>query len=80
MERLFELLTEISIDPLKQAAFLRDPALVAQDAGLTPEECDLLVRRAGAERDRAIARGPFARCTFITDPGPDPLPDPDPPA
>ena len=38
MERLFDLLTQLSIDPGKQQAYAEDPEGVLDQAGLTPEE------------------------------------------
>ena len=77
MERLFNLLTELSIDPIKQEAFTRDPAGAATKAGLSAEEQALL---AHWRRDQpGAAGGPWAKAAFCLDPGPDPNPDPDPP-
>lgn len=77
MERMFELLTDLTIDPFKQEAFRRDPAAFLKDAGVTPEEAALL-SELGAAPAESIANGAWARCAGCVDPGPDPFPDPDP--
>ncbi|WP_433937460.1 hypothetical protein AB3662_22785 [Sorangium cellulosum] len=75
MDRLFDLLTELSIDPFKQAAFVAN----RQDALLTDEERAAL-RQPGAPEEQAAAHGgAWTRCAGIFDPGPDPEEDPDPP-
>jgi hypothetical protein len=79
MERLFDLLTELSVDPFKQQAFARDPEAFAASFGLGEEErAALSALRAGAP-----SAGPpglsWSRAMTCVDPGPDPMPDPDPP-
>jgi|SRR6185436_12898342 len=75
MDHLFELLTELSIDPFKLAAFVAD----RQDQALTDEDRATLARSSSPEAQAAIAGGAWSRCALITDPGPDPEEDPDPP-
>ncbi|WP_437292046.1 hypothetical protein [Sorangium sp. So ce406] len=75
MDRLFELLTELSIDPFKQAAFMAD----RQDELLTDEERAALRQPGAPEGQAAIAGGAWTRCAGLLDPGPDPEEDPDPP-
>ncbi|XYH92285.1 hypothetical protein ACMHYB_30935 [Sorangium sp. So ce1128] len=75
MDRLFDLLTELSIDPFKHAAFVAD----RQDELLTDEERAALRQPGPPEAQAAIAGGAWARCALIADPGPDPDEDPDPP-
>lgn len=77
MERMFELLTDLTIDPFKQEAFRRDPASFMKDAGLTPEEAARFSELGGLPGE-LIAKGAWARCAAAVDPGPDPCPDPDP--
>ncbi|WP_437330863.1 hypothetical protein [Sorangium sp. So ce381] len=75
MDRLFKLLTELSVDPFEHAAFTTG----GQDAGLTDEERTALVRSRSPEAQAEIAGGAWSRCAWIADPGPDPDEDPDPP-
>ncbi|WP_437642009.1 hypothetical protein [Sorangium sp. So ce854] len=75
MDRLFDLLTELSIDPFKQAAF----AANRQHELLTEEERAALRQPGPPEAQGAIAGGAWTRCAGIFDPGPDPEDDPDPP-
>ncbi|KYF74049.1 hypothetical protein BE17_21020 [Sorangium cellulosum] len=75
MDRLFDLLTELSIDPFKQAAFVAD----RQDELLTEEERAALRQPGPPGAQGAIAGGAWTRCAGIFDPGPDPEDDPDPP-
>ncbi|WP_437301767.1 hypothetical protein [Sorangium sp. So ce388] len=78
MDHLFKLLTELSIDPFKQAAQVAD----RQAALLIDEERARLEQPGSPEVRAAIAGGAWSRCAFILDPGPDPEPeeddDPDP--
>jgi hypothetical protein len=75
MNRLFDLLTELSIDPWKHAAFVAD----RQDEALTEEERAAIARALSPEAQAAIAGGAWSRCAGLFDPGPDPEEDPDPP-
>ncbi|WP_437564547.1 hypothetical protein [Sorangium sp. So ce542] len=74
MNRLFDLLTELSIDPFKQAALAAD----RQAELLTDEERAALAQPGSPEAQAAIAGGAWSRCAFILDPGPDPQEDEDP--
>ncbi|WP_437738429.1 hypothetical protein [Sorangium sp. So ce1335] len=76
MDHLFNLLTELSIDPFKQAAQVAD----RQADLLTDEERAALEQPGSPEVQTAIAGGAWTRCAFILDPGPDPeeSDDPDP--
>jgi hypothetical protein len=77
---MFELLTELSVDPFTHDAFLRDPEGVAAAAGLSLEERAALFGFRRDDGDPAIANGVWARCACCADPGPDPEPNPDPSA
>ena len=77
MENMFELLTNLSIDPFAQEAFRRDPEAFMKDSGLTTGEMARFLDLAGSQSE-GIAKGTFARCAAAVDPGPDPVPDPDP--
>ncbi|KYF76010.1 hypothetical protein BE11_03480 [Sorangium cellulosum] len=74
MDHLFDLLTELSIDPFKQDALAAD----RQKALLTGEERAALEQPGSPEVQAAIAGGAWSRCAFILDPGPDPDEDEDP--
>ncbi|WP_437617422.1 hypothetical protein [Sorangium sp. So ce1151] len=74
MDHLFDLLTELSIDPFRQAASVAD----RQHELLTDEERAALEQPGSPELQTAIAGGAWARCAFILDPGPDPEEDEDP--
>ncbi|MGK3993467.1 hypothetical protein [Sorangium sp. So ce1024] len=73
MNHLFDLLTELSIDPFKQAAFVAE----RQYELLTEEEQAALRQPVAPEAQASIAGGAWARCAFVLDPGPDPDDDPD---
>ena len=73
MDHLFYLLTELSIDPFKQAAFVAD----RQDELLTDEERAALEQPGSPEVQAAIAGGAWTRCASLLDPGPDPEEDED---
>ncbi|WP_438021211.1 hypothetical protein WMF18_19990 [Sorangium sp. So ce315] len=68
MDHLFNLLTELSIDPFKQAAQAVDRLAEL----LTDEERAILEQPDSPEVQAAIARGGWSRCTSLLDPGPDP--------
>ncbi|WP_437301768.1 hypothetical protein [Sorangium sp. So ce388] len=68
MNRLFDLLTELSIDPFKQAAAVAD----WQDELLTDEERTALEQPGSPEVQAAIAGGAWTQCALLADPGPDP--------
>ncbi|MRG92327.1 hypothetical protein [Polyangium spumosum] len=72
---LFDLLTQLSVDPFKFEALLRDPAKVMAEAGLSPAEQALIERRLQGESHAAT---PPVRGAFVWDPGDDPDPNPDP--
>ncbi|WP_437292042.1 hypothetical protein [Sorangium sp. So ce406] len=68
MDHLFNLLTELSIDPFKQAAQAVDRSAEL----LTDEERAGLEQPGSPEVQAAIAGGAWSRCAFVLDPGPDP--------
>ncbi|WP_437651087.1 hypothetical protein [Sorangium sp. So ce362] len=74
MDHLFDLLTELSIDPFKQTALMAD----RQDELRTDEERAALEQRGSPEVQAAIAGGAWTRCAGLLDPGPDPSEDEDP--
>jgi hypothetical protein len=72
---LFDLLAELSVDPLKCEALLRDPAKFMAAAGLSPADQAILERRLQGQGSVA---SPPVRGAFVWDPGDDPDPNPDP--
>ncbi|WP_437878897.1 hypothetical protein [Sorangium sp. So ce513] len=68
MDHLFNLLTELSVDPFMQAAQAVDRSAEL----LTDEERAGLEQPASPEVQAAIAGGAWSRCAFVLDPGPDP--------
>ncbi|KYF74051.1 hypothetical protein BE17_21030 [Sorangium cellulosum] len=75
MDRVFKLLTKLSVDPFEHAAFTAR----GQEAALTDEGRAALGRARSPEAQAEIAGGAWSRCAWIADPGPDPDEDPDPP-
>ncbi|WP_437738431.1 hypothetical protein [Sorangium sp. So ce1335] len=75
MDRLFKLLTELSVDPFAHAAFTAG----GPDTALTNEERAAIARSRSPDAQAEIAGGAWSRCAWIGDPGPDPDEDPDPP-
>jgi hypothetical protein len=80
MDQIFELLTELSIDPFLHETFVRDPRDILLRAGLAPEDPAALARAAGVGGSGILAEGAWERCALLVDPGFDPLDDPDPPS
>ena len=73
-ERVFELLTELSIDPFKQEALRREPEAVLARAGISEPERRMMDRWLQADAAGLQRRS----SAFFADPGDDPTPDPDP--
>lgn len=78
MNNLMHFLKDLATNPGKQHAFMIEPDVVMNEAGLS--ETDKQVLRSGDPRtiSTALADEHLAALTF-GDPGPDPAPDPDPP-
>lgn len=72
MNSVSQMLTELSIDPFRLEDFLRDPAPLVGAAGITPEGLPRLMFPSKSLPDET-----WERCASCTDPGYDPLPDPD---
>lgn len=78
MDQMFELLTELSIDPFLNEAFMRDSRDILLQAGLSAEDPTALAR---ATRDgAALTQGAWQHCAVLVDPGFDPIEDTDPPS
>jgi hypothetical protein len=79
MSNLFRFLTDLATDPKRQQMFAHNPGAVMEIAGLSEVEQTWL--KSG---DKAKVAANFANecqqlAVIVGDPGPDPLPDPDPP-
>ena len=75
MDRLFEVMTELSIDPVRFEAFSREPARHLAEAGLSAEE--QLMVLGWLQGQRRINGNAMGMAAVLFDPGDDPLPDPD---
>ncbi|GAB4559039.1 MAG: hypothetical protein Tsb0020_04510 [Haliangiales bacterium] len=73
MDRMIEILDDLSCDPFRRDAFLRAPRAVMAEAGLSPTEQAILMDGDHAALDRRLGGGQWARCAACVDPGPDPL-------
>jgi hypothetical protein len=72
MDPVFQLLTELSVDPFQLDRFMRDPDPLMAELGMDPAELPALARP-----DTNVPAETWARCAACFDPGYDPLPDPD---
>ncbi|MGK4004042.1 hypothetical protein WMF31_15520 [Sorangium sp. So ce1036] len=72
MNSVFQLLTDLSIDPFRLDEFLSDPAPMFASRGIRPEDISSIMRPAGI-----APGGTWHRGAAFADPGYDPLPDPD---
>lgn len=72
MDRAFQLLTDLSIDPFRLDDFLHDPLPELKRAGLDAQALPMLSRS-----DWLAPEAVWERCASCGDPGTDPLPDPD---
>lgn len=80
MSNLFEFLTNLATDPKKQETFAQNPQAMMEAARLS--EADKVVVTDGdtAKIAAVFANGISQLAVIVTEPGPDPLPDPDPPS
>lgn len=76
MDSMSLLLTELTVDPFHLEAFLRDPDPLATAMGLTAADIPRLMLSVKSA-PFGKADGSWARCASCSDPGHDPLPDPD---
>ncbi|WP_437870097.1 hypothetical protein [Sorangium sp. So ce363] len=68
MDRVYDFLTELNIDPFQQLAYAQDPAGVAAAAGLGPDEQAALARRELVEVAVGESSGRYERCACIWQP------------
>lgn len=78
MANLFHFLTEFAVDPAKQISFRKNPQLVMSEAGLSQTEQAIISSRSSRQIDAVFADKNIPMAYVCGDPGPDPLPDPDP--
>lgn len=78
MANLFHFLTEFAVDPAKQISFRKNPQLVMTEAGLSQAEQAIIASRSHRQIDAVFADKNIPFANICADPGPDPLPDPDP--
>jgi hypothetical protein len=71
MQRVFDELTALMLDPYRRAEAGRDPVEWARAAGLTADQAAL----AGEARPDQAAGGPWQPCETCWDPGDDPYPE-----
>ena len=79
MSNLLHFLTNLAINPREQEAFAKYPDAVMDKAGLSKSDRAMLKSGDGAQIAVTFADKLFQYAFFITDPNPDPFPDPDPP-
>lgn len=72
MSAIFQLLTELSVDPFCLEDFLRDPDPLIASRGVGSEDIPAIMRPGAIPSD-----GTWARGAGLLDPGYDPLPYPD---
>ncbi|WP_437931509.1 hypothetical protein WMF37_20380 [Sorangium sp. So ce291] len=68
MDRIYDFLTELSVDPFQQLAYAQDPAGVAAAAGLGSEEQAALTREKLAELASGASSDRYERCACIWQP------------
>ncbi|MDJ0675518.1 MAG: hypothetical protein QNJ36_09090 [Calothrix sp. MO_167.B42] len=78
MSKLFDLLTDLALDPKKQSVFINDPRTLMEDVGLSEAEQTAIISKESAQVAALFADEQIPLAITIGDPGPDPLPDPDP--
>ena len=79
MDQIFELLTDLSVDPFLYQAFTRAPKDVLLQAGLASEDPATLSQAVSGGHRAPMAEGTWERCAVLVDPGFDPIDDTDPP-
>ncbi|NEQ84224.1 MAG: hypothetical protein F6K26_29835 [Moorea sp. SIO2I5] len=78
MSKLFDLLTDLALDPKKQSVFINNPSSVMDEVGLSEAEQTAIISKEPAEIAGLFADEQVPIALTMMDPGPDPLPDPDP--
>ncbi|WP_424102241.1 hypothetical protein [Moorena producens] len=78
MSKLFDLLTDLALDPKKQSVFINNPSSVMEKVGLSEAEQTAMISKEPANIAALFADEQVPLALTFGDPGPDPLPDPDP--
>ncbi|NEO81539.1 hypothetical protein [Moorena sp. SIO4G3] len=78
MSKLFDLLTDLALDPKKQSVFINNPSSVMDKVGLSEAEQTAMISKEPAKIAGLFADKQVPLALTMGDPGPDPLPDPDP--
>ncbi|AOX02334.1 hypothetical protein BJP34_25400 [Moorena producens PAL-8-15-08-1] len=78
MSKLFDLLTDLALDPNKQSVFINNPSSVMDKVGLSEAEQTAMISKEAAKIAALFAEQQVPLALTFMDPGPDPLPDPDP--
>ncbi|NEO49360.1 MAG: hypothetical protein F6K55_36780 [Moorea sp. SIO4A3] len=78
MSKLFDLLTDLALDPKKQSVFINNPSSIMDEVGLSEAEQTAMISKEPAEIAGLFADKQVPLALSMADPGPDPLPDPDP--
>lgn len=78
MSSLLHLLTDLALDPKKQAVFINNPSSLMDEVGLFEAEQTAMSSGEGTKIAAFFADEVAPIAMTLLDPGPDPLPDPDP--
>lgn len=78
MSKLFELLTDLALNPKKQGAFIDNPSSVMDELGLSEVEHTAMISKEPTKIAALFPDEQVPLALTYFDPGPDPLPDPDP--
>ncbi len=76
MDNLYQFLTQLTMDPLRQDEFARDPVAVMTRAGLDADAQALLTAGDIDSLQQSLTDGNWNRCACASDPGYD-IPPPD---
>jgi hypothetical protein len=75
---LLHFLTDLAVNPAKQMSFINYPHAVMTAAGLSQMEQTIIESRNRRQISSIFADTRVPMANICGDPGPDPLPDPDP--
>jgi len=78
MSKLFDLLTDLALDPKKQNIFINNPTTLIEEVGLSQTEQSAITSKETAKVAALFTGEQAPLAISMADPGPDPLPDPDP--
>lgn len=78
MDRLFDFLTELVLEPREQLAFHQNPNTLIEKTGLSQTEKFLLKSKDKAKIGAVFTDNSTVLAFACGNPGDDPLPDPDP--